>query len=117
MSLKLGTTENGNSYLYYELYVNFKDEKMTGLQKNKWYKLSEHSPPFTTGEHIPLLIGAKDEGGYVYKSSSAHQCGLKGLDDKGEPIYSGFEFSGWDKHFQRSFGQPTHFMIIGSPEE
>jgi len=90
---------------------------MTELQKNKWYKLSENKPPFTTTEHIALLVGAKDEGGYVYKASSAHQTGLTGLDKDGNPIYSGFEFSGWDKHFQRSFGAPTHFMIIGSPEE
>lgn len=88
---------------------------MTELQKNKWYKLSERTPPFTTGEHIPLLVCAKDEWGYAYKLSSVHQTGLKGLDDNGNPIYSGFEFSGWDKHFQRSFGHPTHFMIIGSP--
>ena len=97
--------------------LNTNNEERMKLEKNKWYKLSEYDPPFTTGEHIPLLVGAKDEGGYVYKLSSAHQTGLKGLDDKREPIYSGFEFSGWDKHFQKLFGQPTHFMIIGSPED
>ena len=92
---------------------------MKELQKNKWYKLSETEPPLSSEQYIPLLVCARrnEDEDYGYVNSIALNTKFKGLDEKLNPIYEGITFSGVDKHFIRTFGEPTHFMVIGSPDE
>lgn len=94
------------------VYTKTKEIKM------KWIKITDKAPPLTeAGKVINLILAANDGGGWAYTQSTCHPTGLKGLDDKGEPIYEGYTYSNWDKHFQRSFGMPTHYCVIEAPDE